>query len=429
MVGCSAFYDTQNSGSPHSQVYQARCLVDADNDPSTEEVVTVNTACEVNGKTYCTISSGRSYCLFDSAGLETIPPPNDTVDHRRVVFGPEAVIVQNDTPVFLVNDGSASCAQESLGCEEYGAPTYTQDKNSVTAFVDVYLLNRPDDYGSTLCSNEALFCEEFSTTQDGNFYFKDPSDKTCEYKTGIQFGSTEYRGWFRAGLDEPCYWTDVNSNGVYNYQIDTAYLVSGETSGVWRNGDAAYDGWVAECNKKYDRCTEFIDPVDVGAGLYEDGISYYYVNNERLDEEALTGSQRCNGQVSQKEGCVLFNNLNDSQSRWNASASYVVSVHADDLIGTGEPFSLQDPVSCPTGGQILLPDGSTVDLCTKRCQYQVASVVTSPMAQQIVDTNTWVERSCFVSDDCPGLKLMMGHRFWRVYCVAGYPLPTIRILF
>ncbi|MBI4256757.1 hypothetical protein HY626_01730 [Candidatus Uhrbacteria bacterium] len=431
VVGCEGFYHTANSDSPYTQVYNARCMYSSDTDFTDDDVVTRNTACKINEIEYCTIIVGESYCLFDADQAFPGDLPVEEVsssEYYAVVYGSETVIVPGDTPVYIVADESDQCASSAMGCQELGKPTYTQDQREVESFESVYYINLPADYDSILCDQEALFCEEWASTQDGNFYFKDPLDKECEYKTSVTINNRSYFGWFRTGTNEPCYWEDKDGDGVYDQDEDEAYLIAGEEFGVWNNGDQDdgdtdywdfYDGWVASCSSKYDLCTEFIDVVDTGGGLNEDGQSYYFTNDDLLSEDTLTDSQRCNGQVSQKFGCALFNNTTVSELTYHASASYVLSTHADVFYGT-EMNDLVDPISCTTqdGGVFTISDadaaiagtGTEVDLCARRCAYTVESgdqLTTTGSEQGAVDT-VYYNGSCFVDSDCGLLTTYKG---------------------
>lgn len=432
VVGCDGFYQTANSESPYTQIYNARCVYSTDTDLTDGDIVTTNATCEVDGIEYCTISAGEGYCTFDTDQAFPGELPVETVSsslYYAIVFGPETVVVSGDVPVYIVEDDNYACTSSVMGCQEIGDPTYSQDQSEVESFAPVYYLNNPAEYDNILCSNEALFCEEWESTQDGNFYFKDPLDKTCEYKTSVTIDNRAYFGWFRTGTTEPCYWTDENGDGAFDYGEEEGYLIAGEEFGAWTNGDEDdgdddtwdyYDGWVASCESKYDLCTEFVDVVDTGGGLNENGQSYYFTNDELLSEEGLIDNQRCNGQVGQKFGCALFNNTTTSELTYNAGASYVLSTHADVFYGI-EKNDLVDPVSCTTedGGMFEISSADAavagtdteVNLCVRRCEYTVADAdfitITGSNVGAVVDT-IYYGTSCFVDSDCTVLTTALG---------------------
>jgi hypothetical protein len=414
VVGCEAVYDTQNSDSAFAQVFNARCQYDGDGDGVLDEevdVVSSNTDCTIDGVEYCTIASGETFCLFGTDDNLPSPLPEDTTNNFYVVLGPEAVVVGNDTPRFVVDNGTTSCEAENVGCTEVGVPTYSQEKDEVTSFESAFYLVDPDNFDDILCANAELFCEEWSSSEDGNFYFKDPVDQTCEYQTNITIDGGQYYGWFRTDTNNPCYYTDADGDDTWDTTED-AYLIGGERFGVWRNGDDDYSGWVAQCSSGYDLCTEFRDMSDTDSGSYPGGVPYYFTDDNTLSEESLTASDQCEGQVSQKAGCALFYDTNNSDLTWNASASYVASTRADVLFGDA-PGSKQDPIDCNEGGEdITTPDGETVNLCTNRCFYSYDSdlgELVTPDAEispglAFFGNYSYYERSCYDDADCPDLE-------------------------
>ncbi len=426
-VGCDAFYDTENSSSAYTAVYNATCYSEDDEDGDTtyayealdveEDPVSRSTSCELDGEEVCTIPSGSNQCQFDFDGALPVPLP------EHIVLGPETVIVPADEQLYLINDGNATCTEASVGCTEVGLPTYTSDRTAVESFASAYLLNLPDSYDNILCSNEALFCAEWSSTQDGNFYFKDPDEQACEYKTGVQLGTATYTGWFRTGTTEFCYGTgtcsdddaiscDTDADCILEdageCDIDTgSYLRGGDFSGIWYNGDDDYAGFGGECGSQYDLCTELIDHADTGEGEDFDGVSYFFLDNEALDEENLASSQRCNGQVSLDKGCVLFEDVVDSSLTYAASPSYLVSLHADLFFGDN-PSALVDPIDCQDtdDGAYTLTTGDTVNVCEQRCTYEFDGEPQGDAVDKTSETGSngdplWYGRACLSAGDCP----------------------------
>ena len=422
VIGCEGLYNTHNSESEYAQVFNARCVytADASDDLTDGEVVSSNTDCEYEGETLCTITAGTSYCTFNAEQTFELPLPIES--GFGIVYGPETRVVRSDTPVYLVLSDDVECLASAMGCTEVGSPTYNQTQTEVTGFESEYYIDLPASYDNILCDHQALFCEEWSSNESGNFYFKDPLDKSCEYKTGVALDNQSYDGWFRTGTEEPCYWTDDDGDGEFDVNEDSFIIEGGDTFKVWQNGDGDYDGWVAQCDPTYDMCTEFVDVVDTSA-TYSYGTSYYFTDDELLDEETLADTQKCEGQVSQKMGCGLFYNTTNSDLSHNASASYVTSVHADTFYGES-PNSLVDPITCDVEGAAVfsiseadaqyygVEDGlgsgleDTVDLCMRRCVYEVESgdAIDTASSQAYTETgfsDTYVERSCLGDTDCP----------------------------
>jgi hypothetical protein len=423
VVGCSAFYDTQNTESPYGQTYNARCSTD-DGAP-----VSASEDCTIGNRTYCEILAGNSDCTFDIPG--EIPAPLPSNGDYRIELGPSAVTISNDVPTYLVDDGSARCGAADAGCTAMGVPEYNLDKTAVESFSEGYFIDDPDTYEDTLCKADALFCEEWSSTDDGNFYFKDPAKKRCEFEEGITIDGRTFNGWFRQGTNEPCDWTDTNGNGVFDVDVDTSYLIGGSRFGVWNNGDPNYEGWVATCPSSANRCTAFVDPTDTQDGEKPAGTPYIYLNDERMSEDRLAEEEKCNGSVSRKEGCVLFNNRNIPELNYNASASYIASKHADRLFGDGR-FSKQDPIDCSasTGGAIDPADDELppLNLCESMCRYDLPSedvdlLAGSERERNVASLNSEYRGSCLVDSDCPPLQASDGQDYNGI-CIGGADSDT-----
>lgn len=417
-VGCQAFYDTQNSDSPNTVTHNARCKLGP---PADTAVANGNADCSIDGQFACTIPNGQNFCLFDYQGtLNPLPFAGDGEDRvvitnggidvsGSVVLGPEAQVVDGDRPIFAIDDGSASCFASVAGCMEVAEPKFNQAKTQVTEFVTKYYINDPDTYEQTLCSQESLFCEEWSSDK-GNYYFKHPIDQTCEYKTGVAINNVEFFGWFRKGTEQPCEWTDVNNNDIFEPFIDDSLLIRGEYFGVLFNGQSNYDDWVASCEPAHNLCTTFHDVVDTANGQHPSGKPYYFVDNNLISDEG-TISQSCENKVSQKLGCALFNDVTETGKTYAADPTYVVSNNADAFFGDPK-FSLQDPIDCSkeSGGEVFLPElGDVVDLCAQRCAYKVGNGPNDKLRNDRGTRSTLNDEymyagSCLTDTDCPTLQ-------------------------
>jgi hypothetical protein len=462
-VGCDAYFQTNQSESAYVEVYNATCYnVDevqtcnsgicsesgdtcaADSDCNTatwEEGSTASekTSCHVftsdDGSSFdedspvlCSIAAGEQSCQFDFTDWyipEHLLGSEQTLYH--IAYGPDATIVPADEAIYAVVTSEHECTSAGAGCQELGQPVFSADQSAVDDWETVYLLNRPDDYSEILCSHDALFCEEWDAGSDGTWYFRNPGDHLCEYKTDVTINGATYDGWFREGTTEFCYGTGTCSDDSAiscstdadcydtttgtdsgSCTVDTgSYLIGGDQSGIWRNGDDDYDGWVGTCTAEYDSCTEFLDPLDYDDDEFygdTEGEAYHYLDNNNLTETSLLTSQQCNGQVSQEEGCSLFNDTGDTNLDYNAGASYMSSAHADELHG-GRPFELVDPIDCELDAEdttITTQDGEEVDLCAQRCVWENEDLNSSYTISTGDPLNTvyTVGSSCFTDNDC-----------------------------
>lgn len=398
-VGCSAYFMTQESDATSAAVYGGYCnTIDGTAATSATSCYyaldSTDTAYDTTSQFLCTIGVGTTSCEFN---LDWYIPATSLPEHLS--YAASTVISPADKDVFLVVNDDVECTSDVAGCMEVGLPVFVQDHSSVDSWTTTYLMNTPADYATTLCSDAELFCDAFTDKDSTTHYFKTPQDQTCEYRTDVTIDNVTYDGWFKTGTD-PAELCATNADG------EPQYVIGGDTSGIWKNGDAEYNNWVGTCLTKYDSCSEFQDLTDLSTDdLYgdADGTSYFYLNNDSLEDNSLPDSQKCNGQVSQKEGCGLFNDSSEPSKTYNMSASYVASKHADTLFG-GAPNGMADPIDCDDSSTITTSSGDTVDLCANRCQY---------LAESFYDINgsddTYLyDESCYDDSDCRPLTSESG---------------------
>lgn len=406
VVGCEDFFATHESASPHAQVFGATCSrLDSDTDAAVDcYTVASGTTFDTTSTFLCTIGIGETSCQFNQ---DWYTATTDLPSH--ISYGAETEIVSTDTAQFLVVTDDVECDSSAAGCTEVGLPTFSADRQSIEESTSMWVLNLPEDYDEILCAHSELFCEEWETEEEGTFYFKDPVDQLCEYRTDVTVNGASYDGWFRTDTSEFCYGTCEDSGDACASDADCgsgdscdtsegSYLVGGDQSGIWLNGDDEYGGWVGACSDEYDGCREFVDMLDIGSENFygdADGEAYYYLDNESLEESTLPSSQRCDDQVSQKEGCGLFYDTTETGLLYSATASFVASTHADALFGD-KPYGLVDPIDCDSDDSAIeTTDGDEVDLCERRCAYD-----NDELYDITGGTGTTYGTSCYENADC-----------------------------
>lgn len=330
-VGCKEFINTNNSRAGYNEVKNAVCWRPDSN--LNADYVCRRAEDNVNVDV-CTIEPGQVYCRYDIADL-TDPyaglrnsdvcslsltctdlngcacPAGDTANITCWVNKGEksclpkgdaaTVVVPEDEFVYLVEDEKYACNSQSMGCKTIGRPSIDVN-DRIAEWGATYLRDLPDTYNTTLCEPRALNCSEYRTNNK-LLYFKDPSNKLCDYRVEENVGGDIRTGWFKKDTNEPCFG---------NYEI-------------LKNADARYSGWAGLCESQYNGCEEFVDPVATSPS-HPEGKPYYYLDNEKLDRSS------CNGQVSLKEGCVLFNQTGNPNVYWNAPLTYHESEKKDNKL-------------------------------------------------------------------------------------------------
>ncbi|MEA3249028.1 MAG: hypothetical protein U9Q03_01575 [Patescibacteria group bacterium] len=246
------------------------------------------------------------------------------------------------------------------------------DEGVIGAWRAIAFRDDPSKYDQSLCETDAVGCEAFSGA-GGTFYFKEPSNQVCKFKTNIKYEGVQTSGWFRKS----------ELGGVFPCYDDL--FVNGETFGIYKNGDEQYAGWVGLCEAEFDQCEEFVDPLDTSE-IHPDGKPYYYLDNKKLDKAG------CSGEASLKQGCVLVEQTSNTQSYFSSAASYFRSEFES---GGG----MVTPLDCSPD------DPRRSGLCENRCYKK-----TNGSCEQ---TGT----QCTQTSDCELSGCVPRH-----LCVVGSPL-------
>jgi hypothetical protein len=317
-IGCTALYDTHNTpddvGSRAYNVWFSG---------ASGQIVTKN----IDGREYsCRIAVGQSGCYTDITGASTttIIAGGGTIVTSTVYIPADTA---TSTPVYLVANKEATCNVLDLGCSKAGKLTQTL---SGPTYSTVLIKQDPATYSNTLCQSEAVGCSSYNSS-DGVLYFKDPTtvgQKICSYRGDVSKDGISYKGWFwkgvgRCGLQADGNYcaqdTDCGAGGVCNKRDEQPcypdYLQSGNNYGLWSYGVAsAYKNFVGECPSTQSGCTEFVDH-------NENNKPYYIISDEHLKSRQT----ECNGEISEKAGCILLDRTDQPNKLWNTSDSYKLS--------------------------------------------------------------------------------------------------------
>lgn len=290
----------------------------------------------------------------------------------------------SSSPIYLVADEAATCRSQNMGCQVLGKTTLTPSLPVWTPkYEAVAIKNDPALFDDTLCPLTAVGCQAFASG-NSEYYFKDPKVNglgTCEYRDEIT-GGIKLKGWFHK--DVKVCWYEVGNTGVslpndfLPCQSDAGCLpIGGKVGkcmptpcypfyrkwsgeyGLWSYGNwPLYLGFTGECPIEQSGCSEFIDRsgeesrkcILSGKKCEKDAdcneidndkcgeeaskSAYYLIENEKLTQ----AQNKCNGQVSRAEGCVLLDKTALPNKYWDAPSSYNKSWTNDDKLVT--PVSL-----------------------------------------------------------------------------------------
>ncbi|MBU1895829.1 hypothetical protein KJ641_03095, partial [Patescibacteria group bacterium] len=346
-AGCQPVVDSYNTKERVATLYNVWCERDNINDVTTEEPCSVISAGVTDPLGECTILVGEEGCY-----VEKIVLPNETdalstfltsnsanVNDATIVLPADAPYT---SPIYLTNTPRSQCGSYQLGCtnlalEEQILPNETAVSYN---FVETYLLNNPAKYGETLCPSDLEGCGEFKTDTSVS-YFKDPllnAGKLCVYRNGLDTESfVTDRGWFLDGIGkcnaesgntgEYCRSTSDCSgdnlekacDSVGDIQCYPTYFDNSNAYGIFSNSSDSYQDFVGTCPADANLCTEFVDRQDTSKN--PNGEPYYAVFDDKVKDRI----GECNGKVSLREGCVLFDKTENPRLRYDAGQTYAMS--------------------------------------------------------------------------------------------------------
>jgi len=327
-VGCVAVMDSFNTTEKGENIYNLWLP----GTPGTETKIDLGEGNQPS----CFVSVGETGCYVksikdvDSAVVRSkfvlTGNPQRQSPTLRPRFVTSTVLISADTPsstpMYLVADKAATCQAANLGCTLAGAVTQTP---TGVHYTTTTIKNDPALYDTTICTNEAVGCGEYKSG-GGSYYFKDPNvvgQKICTYKDNINVNGNVRKGWFWKGVGRCSISNNYCSEDKDCSQGNTCqgkdaqpcypdYLTNGSEYDLWSFGTAGnYQNFVGECPAVQDKCTKFVDRND-------NDKTYYLINDERLSE----GSDKCSGQVSEREGCILVDNTEQPTKLWEAAATY-----------------------------------------------------------------------------------------------------------
>jgi len=333
-IGCTALFNTQNTINDEGPRVYNIWLKGPANGRVELKVGTDLASCQV--------LAGETGCYTNLFGHDA----KEILAASSTVFVSSTIYIPSDTssssPVYLVANKEASCNAVDLGCSYAG----TEAPSSVGAkYSTILVKNDPATYENTLCQKEAVGCNAYTGSQ-GISYFKDPyisGQRICTYRTGVTVNNSRYDGWFWKGVgvcsnDSKKTCTNNQECGGANTCVNIGevpcysnYIVDGANYGLWSYGDKGkYQNYVGECPVEQDQCTEFKDQND-------NNRSYYFIKNQKLSEG------NCEGSVSEREGCALFDQTDNPNKYWVTKDSYLASEAAQFKLTKPVEGSTQNP--------------------------------------------------------------------------------------
>lgn len=282
-----------------------------------------------DGKSFsCVVLTGDSGCYTNISGYT-----KSQIETAGGVFNASTVYVPGDTPanapIYLVATAADACNAIDLGCTFAGAKSTTA---SGVKYNTVTVKNDPAEYNKNLCQSQAVGCNAYAYS-NGTYYFKDPAimgQKVCSYSENVVVNGVNSSGWFwknvgscsnnanlNCSSDADC-GTGNTCRNIGKLPCYPDYKKTDNDYGLWSFGDVGkYENFAGECPATQSGCTEFVDNNDKDKN--GNGRPYYLINNNKIT------AGDCDGLVSQKLGCVLFDQTDKPAKLYNTVASYKLS--------------------------------------------------------------------------------------------------------
>lgn len=333
-------------------------------DPFTGAYLGCQAYTDTNGSEY-TFKSFANLCREEAIGCLAAYDTKNSKSPFSETFHQDdnnsRISVAADSVTYLVPEQDKYCPQAYKGCSALGLPILDQAAGDISGYQTVYKINDPDKYTQSLCNNEDLYCEEY-TSDKGTYYFKNPGNRTCTYQKNVNDQGIVKTGWFKTETLE-------TNDPVECSQAELARP----------------NNWAQACPEDKNLCTEIKDPLDpitpvacdvtALAGSTNACQSYYYYKNDKIDQSS------CNGQFDQNSGCTLLYDAN----LWNAvhtqvNVSYNATTTYAENISTGQAVN---PLSDNLNNANMLVKVRKDRECSEWLDCKSASAVFNPQ------TNTY----------------------------------------
>ena len=286
----------------------------------------------------CKIPLGEKGCYLNIFGADKAQ-----VVAAGGVLNTSSVYIPADTPsttpIYLVANKEATCHAADLGCTLAGQKQLTP---SGPVYVTTTIKNDPALYERTICTKEAEGCQAFNY-RNGAMYFKDPvlMGQKCApiatawmwpaLKATVGFG----RAWVSAAVvaagadcqsDQNCTAPAKCEKKAIGHATRIIVLMILITAcGLTASPPLMIILWASVRPSRAAVPNMWTIMITIKR--------HYFIDNDKLK----AAQANCNGQVSQRYGCILLDNTELPNKIWETVASYSASNQKN--------FALVAPVS------------------------------------------------------------------------------------
>ncbi|MBT3948474.1 hypothetical protein HOF40_00110, partial [Candidatus Parcubacteria bacterium] len=413
-VGCTPLYDTQNytdEEGGEKNIFNAKCYRGTTTNPGGDGICQVT----IDDNEYkCSVPDGDNYCFIEGP----ISVPSDTYEVRdfatnfvitskstlattvfssidNVFVTESTVVIEEDSDIiYLTHTIDSICnGSDYLGCKRVALEERVLPDESEGAYLfsERFITDNPLDYEKTLCVEEQVGCNQYTSGNDVSF-FKDPKLSgagLCNYEEKININGVSSKGWFMDGVGACedstsgvpdgtlCQNAEGCASGYTCEDIGILpcyenYILADDEYGLWSNAADNYEGYVGTCGTQYNGCTELIDPADTSGKA--EGEPYYVIYDDRL----FAQTNECDGMVSQKDGCVLFDKTENPNKYFDSVLTYADSedkkyalvppnttgeLNTNELIKVRRDRECSEWLACRSSARVFDTKGNPQYLC------------------------------------------------------------------
>ncbi len=240
------------------------------------------------------LSSFDSLCSESVVGCSMFIDTKNTRTISEKTWDPNGQSIETDADelIYLVDDNQYYCSSRDKGCSELGVPQISFDENGdsqIDSWESTYLINDPEQYELTLCSEEALNCEAYKS-EGQTIYMQDPGGRTCTFLDSYEFNGELLNGWYLTSSVE-----DINAQEKVPCNGDGQ---------LYKRRDTGPDNFAGECAPTASGCTEFIDPQGTQGDnlLFNSEFEIKTTDTDEAPDFWCQSNKDCEGFVSVAEG-------------------------------------------------------------------------------------------------------------------------------
>lgn len=301
-----------------------------ENEPNIREHLNCQAYKDENNKKINLRSFGE-LCMEDVVGCQKVIDANNTLRDKS-----------DDMINYLVLSENVFCSENAIGCTRLAKMTLSLDEEVEYNFTEAYKIVDKTQL-QDFCNMSEVGCQKYQDLKDNNkyYYFKDPSEKTCEFK---KINENLIGAWYKTGTEELCPETEVGSC------LGGSLTSAGKcTNLAYPNEEGLFTDWVGVCEENSSGCREYQDPSEP-TGCDKNLQNFELTTNEnqfQCNYYYYKNVETC-GSVNPDGGCAGFYSTFKKEDGEKSERSYKVCSNTKN---DNEPQECETDIDCSAGAR------------------------------------------------------------------------------